>query len=421
MKKRVTIPKRARGVAILIVLVSLALMMSIVTDLSRREMIFYKLAINERDALKAEALAQSGANFAQIILTLQEPLQGFLTKFAEMGVELPAYTVWEMMPIDSDLLKGITEGFVPDLGLSGAVTEQDLDKKVSLNEGVKTKEFKAFGPYEIPEGGYGGFEGTFSTEIEDEEKKISLRKWTKHASYPKRKMIADQLFRLLNKPENAPLFDGTYGDNKNVSPAQLIGNIYDYINEDEGAVDVTAGANDWGRILVGSKKAAYDPDTPEIMPRGAPMDSLAELRLVPGMTDAIYRLLAKNVTIYGESDKINILTVSDEMLGNIFYICAKERDTGRIQQPGVIDELVAMWKKKRSEGQINLSLKGVMAHLEENRVEVDKEECTKSVGTDSKTFTVKSTATVGNVTKTLLLRLRAAGGVAPTIYQYQYL
>src|SRR5437762_2975429 len=102
--------KKLRGVAILIVLISIALMMSIVTDLSTRETVYYKLALNERDALQAEALAQSGANFAQLILVVQEPLQNYLTNFAKLGIKMPAYTVWELMPIDSNLLKGIIEG-----------------------------------------------------------------------------------------------------------------------------------------------------------------------------------------------------------------------------------------------------------------------------------------------------------------------
>ena len=58
------------------------------------------------------------------------------------------------------------------------------------------------GPYVVPQGGYGGFSGHFSTEIEDEEKKISLRKWTEpQLSFPKRKLVADMIFRLLNKPK----------------------------------------------------------------------------------------------------------------------------------------------------------------------------------------------------------------------------
>lgn len=410
--------KKIRGVAILTVMVSLALLMAVVTELSTKELVRYKLALGELQALQAEALAQSGANFAQIILTVQEPLQSYLANFAKMGVQLPAYTVWELMPIDSDLLKGITEGsFIPDFGLSGDKKDkaEPQTKKTLVSEN-KAKNVPLTGPYETPEGGYGAFLGRFSVEIEDEEKKISIRKWSTLPS-PKQKMIADQIFSILSKPENSILFDGSTGNNKNISPSQLIGNIYDYISSDDRSVDVTASKERFGLDFLGDKRGHYT-DTPDIMPKKAPMDTLAELRLVPGMTDAIFQVLSKTITIYGESDKINILSASDDVLAALFFTCAKE--TALFQQPGFAHDLVQEWNRKKSEGTLQISAEGLISHLEQSSVIVDKETCEKSVGTESKTFTIKSTATVGSVTKTLLARIRSAAGLT-TLYQFQYL
>ena len=190
------------------------------------------------------------------------------------------------------------------------------------------------------------------------------------------------------------------------------------MSKEDQAVDVSAPADQWGRNLAGDKRSIYL-DTPDIQPKKAMMDSLAELRLVHGMTDAIYSLLSKYLTIYGESDKINILSASDELMGSVFYMCTKNRESSRFSQPG-FRELLASWSKKKAEGDQAISLEAIKEHLEQHRVEVDEEECKNIVGTESKTFTVKSTATVGTVTKTLLMRLRSAGGIT-TIYQYQYL
>lgn len=412
--------KKARGVAILTVLVSLALMMAIVTELSTKEIVYYKLAINDRDALQAEALAQSGANFAQLILTVQEPLQMYLSNFAKMGISLPAYTVWELMPIDSDLLKGITDGsFFPDFDFSKNKKEEtETDKKKTPISEDKAKNVPLVGPYQTPDGGYGGFAGRFSTEIEDEEKKVSIRRWSK-LNFPERRMKADQIFHILSKKENEILFDGSTGDNKNIGPTQLIGYIYDYESDDERSVDPSAPKESWGRDLLGDKRTPYM-DTPDISPKRAPMDSMGELRLIPGMTDAIYQVLSKIISIYGESDRINILSAPDDVLGSIFYFCAKTTESGRFLQPGFETELLADWNRKKAEGEIEISAEGIIKHLEASGLEVDKEACTKSVGTESKTFTVKSTATVGTVTKTLLMRLRSAGGIT-TLYQFQYL
>ena len=141
--------KKARGVAILLVMVSIALMMAVVTEMSIKETMRYKLAINDRDALQAEALAQSGVGFAQLILTVQEPLQKYMATFAKSGIQLPAYTVWDLMPIDSDLLKGITDGsFMPDFSfLSGDKDKKpDEQKKTPIAE-TKAKEVPLHGPY----------------------------------------------------------------------------------------------------------------------------------------------------------------------------------------------------------------------------------------------------------------------------------
>lgn len=411
--------KKSRGVAILTVLISLALMMAVVTELSTKELVYYKLAINERDALMAEALAQSGAGFAQLILVVQEPLQSYLGNLAQMGIELPAYTVWELFPIDSDLLKGITDGsFIPDFGLNKDGKKENDDKKKALISENKAKNVPLVGPYEAPEGGYGGFRGRFSTEIEDEERKISLRKWADQEP-AKQKAIADQIISILSKPEHAILFDGTLGNKNNMTPQRLVGNIYDYVSREDRSVDMNAPKERFGRDLVGDKRASYA-DMPGILPKKAPMDTLAELRLVPGMTDAIYQVLSKVLTIYGESEKINILSASDEVVASLFYMCAKNRESSQLTRPEFAAEILQEWTRKKKEGAIKLTADGLISHLEESGVAVDKEECQKSIGIESKTFTVKSTATVGTVTKTLLVRLRSASGLT-TLYQYQYL
>ncbi len=409
--------KQARGVAILTVMVSLALMMAVVVEVSTKEIVRYKLALNERDALQAEALAMSGVNFAQIILTVQEPLQKYLTKFAETGVQMPAYTVWDIMIIDSDLLKDVTSGsYVPDLNFSDDKKKEEEDKaEKKKEEGEKPKDVPLFGPYQAPEGGYGGFRGRFSTIVEDEERKISIRKWPKISSLPKRKMIAEQINHILSKQEYQSLFDGSMG-NEQITPAQIVGRIYDYISEMDQSIDVTAPKESFGRDGVGDKRSLYQTGKP----KSAPMDSIAELRLIPGMTDGIYQVLSRVISIYGESDTINILSASDEVLGSVFYMCAKNRETSLFSRPGFEDELMSEWNRRKGEGLVQLSFEGMSKYLEEKGVEVDKEECSKLMGTESKTFTVKSTATVGSVTKTLLMRIRSAGGIT-TLYQFQYL
>ena len=302
---------RVKGVAILTVMISIVLMMAVISDLSSKEMVKYKIAINERDALEAEALAQSAINFAQVILMLQEPLQDMLAKAAEYGIPLPHYTVWKILPITSDLLSTfLSEGSLFDF--------DNQDKQKSDNQRIT-------GPYTPAKNGYGGFRGTFKCDISDEESKISIRKWSKLNSFPKKKLIFDQLLAILQRPQYQFLFDGSLKDNNTFSAKNILGNIYDYTSAEDFSINVDSTADNFGREKMGDKMTNYVL-TPNIRPKNAPFDSLAELRLVPGVTDAVYSVLAKYVSIYSESEKINILSADDDMLANVFYLCAKEKD-----------------------------------------------------------------------------------------------
>ncbi|HXW53939.1 MAG TPA: hypothetical protein VEL47_07530, partial [Myxococcota bacterium] len=402
--------KEPRGVAILMVMVSLAMLMALVTELSSKELVRYKLALNERDALQADALAESGANFAQIILTVQEPLQAYMVNFAKLGISLPEYTIWKLFPIASPFLKAVTDGsVVPDFDVLSGKKENEEPKNPSSDSENKTKEVSLVGPYETPEGGFGAFPGQFSVNIVDEESKISVRKWTR-LPFPQRKMIAEEIFHILSKKEYEPFFERGAGKQRNIRPSQLIGNMYDYISDEERAVDVSAPSESFGRDFIGDKRSQYF-DSPGILPKRALMDSIAELRLVPGMNDAIYQVLSKTVTVYGESEAINILSASDEVLGAAFYLCTKSRESSSFQRQGFEAELLADWHRKKDESKLELSAEGVMKFLEENGIDVDKQECGKTIGTESKNFTVMSTATVGRVSRTVLLRLRSAGGL----------
>ena len=99
---------RPPGVALLSVMMGLALMSSVVTDMSYNEMVRYKLAIYERDSVKAESLAHSGLSIARLLLAAQGAIQPMLTQLAAAQVPLPAHTLWQLIPLESDLLKGMT-------------------------------------------------------------------------------------------------------------------------------------------------------------------------------------------------------------------------------------------------------------------------------------------------------------------------
>ena len=55
--------KESRGVALLMVMISMILVSAIVVDLGYEEKVRFQLAINTRDSIRAEALAEGGLNY----------------------------------------------------------------------------------------------------------------------------------------------------------------------------------------------------------------------------------------------------------------------------------------------------------------------------------------------------------------------
>jgi type II secretory pathway component PulK len=83
----------SRGVALLMVMMGIAIMTAVVSDLNYNETVRYQMCVHTRDSVKAEALAAGGLNWGRLFLVIQGKIQNFITNFAGMGVPLPAYTV----------------------------------------------------------------------------------------------------------------------------------------------------------------------------------------------------------------------------------------------------------------------------------------------------------------------------------------
>jgi hypothetical protein len=112
-------------------------------------------------------------NVARLMLIIQGKIQPYISTFASMGVALPHYTIWELLPLESEMLKGLTTGDLA--GSLGLDVSDALKKRQEKRSEKKEKKFET--TFDEPEGGFGAFEGTFNITIQDEESKITLRKW----------------------------------------------------------------------------------------------------------------------------------------------------------------------------------------------------------------------------------------------------
>lgn len=402
------------------VTVSIALIASIVGSLTSEETVRYKIAVQRRDALKAEALAQSGLNFARLTLVVQGVLQNMLNNniaplLAQQGMSLPSFAIWDLVPISGSGLKSLANGeLMETLGLDEDNTQGTSAEKVEKFS--ESLEFET--DFQLPKGGFGAFEGDFDVVIKDEEAKISLANWNDTTDYKERYAKAQLLYALFQPTQYDDLFIGSLTDHHVVDRWQLVANIFDYMDANDFLTDPSAPANEWGRQSGGSERG-YFSTMGDPKPKNAYFDSLQELALVPGMNSPQMQAFANSITLYGKG-KVNIITAEQPVLGAIVRYCTLDLGEYRTLETPYMNDFFEEWERARSEGRASLTPSGFSAFIKEKFPRVDVKKCQDIMGTEANTFTVRSSATVGDVTRTKTLVARIVGPSEELYYFRNY-
>jgi|GEM_PF-825085 len=445
--KRVPVGKNGapHGMALLVVLVGLSLSAVVVTDLGYNEMVRYKLAVHDRDALKAKALADSGVNMAKLLLSAQGAIQPMISTLANnpmFSQMMPSFTIWEIIPLQSDLMKGLTSGALAStLGLDvNASLEQRAQKHAELMEERRNEfdpdddEVSGNGPFEPPQGGFGAFDGSFGVEIVDEERKaVGMRGWHKATDPNVRFAYAQRFHSLMAAEKYDFLFEDrdVYG---NVTDrAELVTHMFDWIDRDEDSSDPRAEPAQWGRGTGGSEDGAYS--SYDRQPRNAYFDSLDELKMVRGFTDAHYKAFADAISIYS-GEKINILSATPQTMEALMRMCAADPQDYALEWEQMVPRMQGWELCKTVAGP---SPKSFVSYLENPQgclsnasvmnptlevpqvspLMINKQACEGFMTTESQNFTVRSSATVGGVTRTTTLVVRQpSAGAEPEYYFY---
>lgn len=410
------------GVALFTALIGLALMSTVVTDLGYNEMVRYKLAAHDRDNMKAQALAESGANFARLLLAVQAALQPLLTQVVAMGIPLPSHTVWELVPMESDLLKGVMDGSIQSmvgLDVSEVLAEREQAYQDKLSEAKDDWDADAdgagSGPFVPPPGGFGGFDGSFGVKVEDEERKaVTLRGWT---GANNRFIQAQRFYNLIQSERFDFLFEDRDVEGNRTDRYELIANVYDWIDTNEDATDPRAEPALWGTTGGGSEDGLYSAYG-DIVPKNEYFDSPGELRLVRGMTDAHWKAFGEDISLYAEN-KVNILSATQLAIESLVRACAQNPQDPLLFDPLWMQRTVQGWFQCKMVGVLGggcqASPSGFMSYLSSGLMtdgiglSLDQTACEEMIATESKNFTVRSTGRVGDVERTITLVVRVAG------------
>lgn len=311
-----------KGIALLIVLSSLMILTTAVVEFTYNSRINYQLAVNAKQKLQAYYLARSSLSFSKLLLKYYKESQTLLQKASDAGQNIVTEPLYRMLPLSSELIRGIIDGSMTSL-LSGeqsgpsdgsadeAVPTPNLEdeafiNKVNEEQADKAAEGKSdmgldMGPSmlaTVEAQKFLNFSGDFSSEITEENSKFDLNtlanKESNSDAYDQRKKL---LYSYLMLPRFEKVFE-----NHEVDAQNLVNALGDW-------VDANDTVNDFDKVERGGENSIYRDVDYKV--KNGKMLTLSEMRLVSGMNDQIYSLLKNAVTVYTGVDPINVCVSPD--------------------------------------------------------------------------------------------------------------
>ncbi|HET6982427.1 MAG TPA: type II secretion system minor pseudopilin GspK [Myxococcaceae bacterium] len=315
--------KRERGVTLLMVTVSIAILTAVAAEFAFQTRVDLELATKQRDALRAEYLAKSSIQLARLLLLFQKQLDRSTAALpgAAQGINLQ---LWRMAKLDCHLLQTVVpqagQGRRPKFSTAGA---GGLDDQGRIQ--------------------YGGFAGCFDARIEDEQEKLNvnamagLQTGTGQAAIQSLyNLVSDKRFDFVYDREDANRIRANAND-------VLIG-LKDWVDDDDtqSALNVTPLGQVTLQNGFSDEAALYSRYTPRYRPKNAWFDSLGELYLVNGVTDRFMAAFGDRLTVFPDPNApLNVN--SDDPLQiaiRVRIIADPSRPDPRLNDPAFLDGIV---------------------------------------------------------------------------------
>ncbi len=271
MARAHSIRATARGAALLVVMVSLAVLTALAADLAYETRVSLQIAANGRDELSALYAAKGAVNLARLVIYFQAQLDKAQQAVPQMQASspqlIPRIQIWNMVPIGA--------------GLADAL----------------------FGAPGAPEGKAAAPLGSFEAKLEDEGSKVNAQLDGAASSG----LLAAQLaayFDLVGDRRWDFLFDKEDENGLKVSRQDLALYLVDWVDDDT----VTSGFVSPPNLLkpvesaFGDENQPYDRGPDRYRVKNARFDSLDELYMVAGVSDTFMAAFGDQLTVYQRRD-----------------------------------------------------------------------------------------------------------------------
>ena len=442
-----------RGVALILVLTTLAILTSIGVEFSYSTRVNLKLAENLRDELRAYYLARSAVNMSRLLLHFQKQLDGaggqamaglqralgaaqsaagakganpiaaiagaLLPGGAAAAGGAPAslgIRLWELIPIDSNAFGMVlTGGALPEGVDSGALGADRDPADIEDRRRQRAKEDERPPGTPALEGpplhAFGSFEGGYSSKIVDENGRINIRGLNGLGGQPLAVLI--QLRAMMADPKYDFIFDEEDANRDRVRRDDVILALKDWIDEDE-----TGSGIDPSNLRApfvnafSDENSAYDRYNPRYKAKNAYPDSLQELYMVRGVNDRFMAAFGERLTVWPDiNSKLNINTSDPLQMVTNILIAAQNPNDPALRDPLLIRTILQEIQLRKMFSFFGLTVTDFISVLQANRVLVRPELAQANspnnfLGDQSDTFKITATGRVGHVEKKITAVVR---------------
>jgi len=413
-----------RGVALILVLTTVAILTSIAVEFGYQSRVSLRLTENARDELRAYYLARSAVNLSRLLLHFQKQVDQLGGQLGPMLSSLLAgqaprpqtpgipaappannlgIRLWEILPIDSNAMTALLGG-----GDLSGITAPGPDGYQQPAPREETRRPQIEG---APLHSFGNFDGAFNARIVDENSRINVRGLDGLGATPLATLT--QLRAMMNDPKYDFIFDEEDANHDRVRRDDVILALKDWIDIDESGtgLDPTNPSNPFVNGF-SDENSAYDRYVPRYKAKNGPFDSLEELYMVRGVNDRFMAAFGDRLTVWLDvGAKLNINTNDPlQMLTNILSAAANPNDP-KLRDPRLLAIVLQEIQVQKMFSFLGLSAQDFVGILTRNGIAVlpalqNPASPQNFLASTSDTFRITATGRVGRIEKTLTAVVR---------------
>jgi general secretion pathway protein K len=417
-----------RGVALVLVLTTIAILTAVGVDFSYSSRVSLKLAENLRDETRAYYLARSAVNLSRLLLHFQkqvDQLGGQLTagiaaatggqRAALPGQPAPASNLgirlWEILPIDSNAMGALLSG-----NIAGVEKAERREPPPTEAPAQPAGDQPALHPF-------GSFDGSFHARIVDENSRINVVGLDGLGTAPLATLI--QLRAMMSDPKYDFIFGEEDANRDRVRRDDVILAMKDWVDLDEtgSAIDPTNTANPFVNGF-SDENSAYDRYQPRYKAKNAHFDSLEELFMVRGVNDRFMAAFGDRLTIWPDiNSKLNINTNEPQQMLTNILIAAQNPNDPVLRDPRLLRTILQELQLRKMFSFFGISAQDFVSILQANgirlRPEIDPRingNASTFFGSTSDTFRITATGHVGRLEKKVTAVVRYDDALGKLLY-----